>query len=110
MKIDDFFHGSSNPIWLAGNAGDCVYGNPALERLTGLNSGQINRTDRRSFLIEEDRPGATISWQRSLATGTPYHARVRMRRTDSVPITVELNGFDQKARDGRSYGCLLDCH
>ena len=100
MKIDDFLHGSQNPIWLAGTTGDCVYGNPALERLTGLNSEQINRTDWRSFLVEEDRFGATVSWQRSLAAGTPYHTRVRMRGTDSDPITVELNGFGQTASDG----------
>jgi hypothetical protein len=54
-KIDAFFHGSTNPIWLATNADDCVYGNPALERLTDLNSCQINRADWRSFLLEEDQ-------------------------------------------------------
>jgi PAS domain S-box-containing protein len=98
-QIDAFFGVSPNPVWLVGISGDCIYGNPALERLTGLDSGQINRADWRSFLVEEDRPGATVSWQRSLATGTPYQARVRMRRIDGVVTTVELNAFVHKAGD-----------
>ncbi len=103
MKIEDFLHGFQNPIWLAGTTGDCVYGNPALERpeLAVSTQGRSNRTDWRSFLCRgRSIRRATVSWQRSLATGTPYHTRVRMRGTDGVPITVELNGFGQAASDG----------
>jgi PAS domain S-box-containing protein len=100
MKIDDLLHNSPNPAWLAGTGGDCMCGNPALERLTGLNSSQINRADWRSFLLEEDRAGATASWQASLTTGAPYHVRVRVQRTDGVSTTVDLSGFGQKDDDG----------
>jgi hypothetical protein len=34
------------------HSGHCVYGNSALERLTGFNSDQINQADWRSFLLE----------------------------------------------------------
>ena len=74
-----------------------MYANPALERLTGLNSDQINRADWRSFVLEEDRPVASASWQRSLATGIPYRLQVRVRRSDGVPECVELIAFGHKA-------------
>jgi hypothetical protein len=43
---------------------------------------------------------AAVSWQRSLATGTPYHARLRMRGVDRVPTTVELIAFGHPVDDG----------
>ena len=96
-KIETFIQNSPRPTWLATTQGHCVYANPALERLTGLNSDQINRADWRSFLLEEDRPVASASWQRSFATGTPYRLQVRVRRSDGVPERVELIAFGHKA-------------
>src|ERR1700752_1152752 len=110
MKIDDLLHNSPNPAWLAGTGGDCKYGNPALERLPGLNSSQINRADWRSFLLEEDRVGATASWQASLTTGAPYHVRVRVQRTDGVTTTVDLSGFGQKDDDRDGSMAVLQCN
>jgi PAS domain S-box-containing protein len=63
MKIDTFIQSSPHPAWLATTQGHCVYANPALERLTGFNSDQINQADWRSFLLEEDRAVASASWQ-----------------------------------------------
>jgi PAS domain S-box-containing protein len=60
-KIDTFIQGSPHPAWLATTQGHCVYANQALERLTGLNSDQINQNDWRSFLLEEDRAVASAS-------------------------------------------------
>jgi PAS domain S-box-containing protein len=99
-KIDTFIQISPHPAWLATTQGHCVYANPALERLTGFNSDQINQADWRSFLLEEDRAVASASWQKSLATGTPYRAQVRMRGSDDVPKCVELIAFGHKAGDG----------
>jgi PAS domain S-box-containing protein len=99
-KIDTFIQSSPHPAWLATTQGHCVYANPALERLTGFNSDQINQADWRSFLLEEDRAVASASWQRSLATGTPYRAQVRMRVSDGAPECVELIAFGHKAGDG----------
>jgi PAS domain S-box-containing protein len=99
-KIDAFILSSPHPAWLATTQGHCVYANPALERLTGFNSDQINQTDWRSFLLEEDRAVASASWQRSLATGTPYRVQTRMRGSDDVPKCVELIAFGHKAGDG----------
>jgi PAS domain S-box-containing protein len=96
-KIDTFIQSSPRPAWLATTQGHCVYANPALERLTGLNSDQINRADWRSFLLEEDRAAASASWQRSLATGTPYRLQVRVRGSHGVPECVELIAFGHKA-------------
>jgi len=96
-KIDTFIQSSPHPAWLATTQGHCVYANPALERLTGFNSDQINQADWRSFLMEEDRAVASASWQRSLATGTPYRVQVRMRGSDRVPKCVELIAFGHKA-------------
>ena len=89
-KIGTLIHNAPFPAWLATGKGDCVYANPALERLTGLKSEQINQADWRSFLQQEDRAAATASWQRSLAAGTPYRVRVRMRGVDSPHKIVEL--------------------
>ena len=100
-KIDTFIQSSPHPAWLATTQGQCVYANPALERLTGFNSDQINQADWRSFLLEEDRAVASASWQKSLATGTPYRVQVRMRGSDDVPKCVELIAFGHKAGDGR---------
>ena len=99
-KIDTFIQSSPHPAWLATTQGQCVYANPALERLTGFNSGQINQADWRSFLLEEDRAVASASWQGSLATGTPYRVQVRMRGSDDIPKCVELIAFGHKAGDG----------
>ncbi len=98
-KIAAFVESSPYPAWLATAKGDCIYANPALECLTGLNSEQIKQTDWRSFLLEEDRAVASASWQRSLATGTPYRVQVRMRRSDGAPKCVELIAFGYKASD-----------
>jgi PAS domain S-box-containing protein len=99
-KIDAFIQSSPHPAWLATSQGHCVYANPALERLTGFNSHQIKQADWRSFLLEEDRPVASASWQRSLTTGTPYRVQVRMRGSDGVAQCVELSAFGHKADDG----------
>src|ERR1700756_5015166 len=98
-KIDTFIQSSPHPAWLATTQGHCVYANPALERLTGFNSDQINQAHWRSFLLEEDRADASASWQRSLATGAPYRAQVRLRGSDDVPKCVELIAFGHKAGD-----------
>jgi PAS domain S-box-containing protein len=99
-KIAAFVEGSPCPAWLATSEGHCVYANPALQRLTGLNSDEIKQTDWRSFVQEEDRAATTVSWQRSLATGTPYHARLRMRGVDRVSTAVELIAFGHSVDDG----------
>src|SRR5260370_40879535 len=99
-KIDTFIQSSPHPAWLATAQGQCVYANPALVRLTGFNSDQINQSDWRSFLLEEDRAVASASWQRSLATGTPYRVQIHMRGSDDVPKCIELIDFGHKADDG----------
>jgi PAS domain S-box-containing protein len=100
VKIDTFLQNSPNPAWLATNEGRCVYANPALERLTGLNSEEIKQADWRSFLQEEDRALATASWQRSLTTGAQYRAQVRMRGIDGVATTVDLIAVGHQVYDG----------
>src|SRR6266446_2807299 len=107
-KIDTFIQSSPHPAWLATTQGHCVYANPALERLTGLNSDQINRADWRSFLLEEDRAVASASWQRSLATGTPYRVQVRMRGSDGPPNASNLSPSAIKQATARNYGCSPD--
>jgi PAS domain S-box-containing protein len=87
-KIGTFIQSSPHPAWLATTQGHCVYANPALERLTGFNSDQINQADWRSFLLEEDPVVASASWQRSLATGTPYRVQVRSQPLDRFRVTA----------------------
>ena len=99
-KIDTFVQSSPRPAWLATTQGHCVYANPALERLTGLNSDQINQADWRCFLLDEDRAVASASWQRSIATETSYRVHVRMRGRDGAPKCVELIAFGHKTGDG----------
>jgi PAS domain S-box-containing protein len=99
-KINTFIQSSPHPAWLATAQGQCVYANPALERLTGFNSDQIKQADWRSFLLEQDRAVASASWQRSLATGTPYRVQVRMRTSDGAPKCVELIAFGHKTGAG----------
>jgi PAS domain S-box-containing protein len=109
-KIGAFVESSPYPAWLATSRGNCVYANPALERLTGLNSEKIKQTDWRSFLQEEDRAAATASWQRSLANGTPYHTRLRMRGFDSASTTVELIAFGHAVDDGTELWLFIGSH
>jgi PAS domain S-box-containing protein len=98
-KIETFVQSSPHPAWLANSQGECVYANAALVRLIGLNSDQINQVDWWNFLLEEDRVAATASWRKSLANGSPYRVRVRMRGFDGVPATVELIAFGNKLTD-----------
>src|SRR3984885_3504088 len=99
-KIGDFFESSPHPAWLATSRGACLYVNPALVRLTGLKFDQISQVDWRSFVLEEDRAAASTSWQRTLASGTPYRTRVRLRGFDGVPATVDLAAFGHTHNDG----------
>ena len=110
QELATFVQSSPLPSWLATSKGDCVYSNPALERLTGLDSDQINQADWPSFLLEEDRAAATASWQSALAIGAPYRARVRMRGFDGVPATIELIAFGQKVGDGRELWLFAGLH
>jgi PAS domain S-box-containing protein len=109
-KVGTFVQNSPHPAWLATGNGDCVYGNPALERLTGLNPEEIIQADWRSFLLEEDRVAATASWRRSLATGIPDRVRVRMRGIDGVTPTVELIAFGHKVDDGTELWLFIGSH
>src|SRR6266704_3139927 len=109
-KIDAFVQGSPHPAWLATSRGECLYVNPALERLTGLKSDQINQVDWRSFVLEEDRAAASASWQRSLASGTPCRTRVRLRGFDGVPATVELISFGHALNDGTELWLFTGLH
>jgi PAS domain S-box-containing protein len=99
-KIGDFFESSPHPAWLATRRGECLYVNPALVCLTGLKSDQINQGDWRSFVLEEDRAAASTSWQRALASDTPYRTRVRLRGFDGVSATVDLTAFGHTHNDG----------
>jgi PAS domain S-box-containing protein len=99
-KIGAFVQNSPYPAWLATSKGDCVYANPALERLTGLNSEEVVKVNWGSFLVKEDRAGATASWQESLATGTPYRVRVRMGGSDGGAAAVDLIAFGRGDDDG----------
>jgi hypothetical protein len=109
-KIGEFFQSSPHPAWLATGRGECLYVNPALVRLTGLKSDQINQVDWRSFVLEEDRAAASASWQRSLASGTPYSTRVRLRGFDGAPATVELNAFGHARNDGTELWLFTSAH
>jgi hypothetical protein len=109
-RIGDFFESSPHPAWLATSRGECLYVNPALVRLTGLKSDQIIQVDWRSFVLEEDRAAASASWQRSLASGTPYSTRVRLRGVDGAPATVELNAFGHARNDGTELWLFTGAH
>jgi PAS domain S-box-containing protein len=99
-RIDAFFQSSPNPVWLSENSGHCVYGNAALERVTGLDSSQITQCDWGCFLPESDRANARTSWQKALATGNLFHARVRLRRTDGALTTVDLSALGHQLDNG----------
>jgi hypothetical protein len=109
-KIGDFFQSSPHPAWLATSRGECLYVNPALVRLTGLKPDQINQVNWRSFVLEEDRAAASASWQRSLASGTPYRTRVRLRGFDGVPATVDLTALGHTHNDGTELWLFTGSH
>jgi PAS domain S-box-containing protein len=109
-KIGDFFESSPHPAWLATRRGECLYVNPALVCLTGLKSDQINQVDWCSFVLEEDRAAASTSWQRTLASGTPYRTRVRLRGFDGIPATVDLTAFGHTNNDGTELWLFTGSH
>src|SRR5258708_17074518 len=109
-KIDAFVQSSPHPAWLATSRGECLYVNPALLCLRGLKFDQINQVDWRSFVLEEDRAAASASWQRTLASGTPYRTRVRLRGFDGVPATVDLTAFGHTQNDGTELWLFTGLH
>jgi PAS domain S-box-containing protein len=109
-KIGDFFESSPHPAWLATSRGECLYVNPAVVCLTGLKCDQINQVDWRSFVLEEDRAAASTSWQRTLASGTPYRTRVRLRGFDGVPATFDLTAFGHTHNDGTELWLFTGSH
>jgi len=110
MKIDSFVQSSPHPAWLATSRGECLYVNPALVRLTGLKSDQISLVDWRTFVLEEDRVAASASWQRSLASCTPFRTTIRLRGHDGVPATVELIAFGHALDDGTELWLFTGLH
>jgi PAS domain S-box-containing protein len=98
-KIDSFVESSPHPAWLATNGGECLYVNPALVRLTGLKSDEVHQVDWRTFVLEEDRVAASASWQRSIASCTPFRTTIRLRGFDGVPVSVELIAFGHTVDD-----------
>ena len=98
------------PHGWATSRGECIYVNPALVCLTGLKSDQINQVDWRSFVLEEDRAAASTSWQRTLASGTPYRTRVRLQGFDGVPATVDLTAFGHTHNDGTELWLFTGSH
>ena len=109
-RIDAFVQSSPHPTWLATRQGECLYVNPALERLTGLTSDRINRIDWRSFVLEEDRVSASADWQRSLVSAVPYRTTVRLLGFDGVPATVELIAFGHTLNDGTELWLFTGLH
>ena len=89
-KVDRFIQSSPHPAWLATTQGHCVYANPALERLTGFNSDQINQADWRSFLLEQDRAAASASWQSSLACEPARDTEFQLRGTFAKKLKRRL--------------------
>ena len=85
-KIDMSIQGSPLLACLATTQGHRVYAHPALERLTGFYSDQINQAGWRSFPLEEDRAVASASWQRSLATGAACRVQVRSQLFDRFRV------------------------
>src|ERR1700722_10917400 len=108
--IGGVFESSPHPAWLPTRRGECLYVNPALVCLTGLKSDQINQVDWRSFVLEEDRAAASASWQRTLASGTPYRTRVRLQGFDGVPATVDLTAFGPTHNDGTELWLFTGSH
>ena len=109
-KIDAFVQSSPHPAWLATNRGECLFINPALELLTGLKSDQMNQVDWRTFVLDEDRAAASRSWQKSLATRTPYRTILRLRGFEGVPATVELLAFGHTLNDGTELWLFTGLH
>jgi len=99
-QISAFVESSPHPVWLASSNGMCTYANPALQRLTGLNSGQMEEQDWLKFVVEEDREAAKASWKLSIATQTPYRTRVRIVGIDGVPVTVDVTAFGHSTNNG----------
>jgi PAS fold len=56
-KIDAFVQSSPHPAWLATSRGECICVNPALVRLTGLKSDQINHRFAACALASVDISG-----------------------------------------------------
>src|SRR6201988_2409314 len=105
-KIDTFIQASPYPAWLATAHGQCVYANPALERLTGFNSDQIAQSDWRSFLLEEDRAFASDSWQKSYILELPIARRSACEGAMTFPNASNSSLSATQLATVRNCGCL----
>jgi PAS domain S-box-containing protein len=93
--VGTFVQGSPHPAWLTDSGGRCSYANPALSKLTGLSSAQLEQMNWLEFVVEGDRADASFLWQESRATGTPYRACLSLRCAGPAPgANVELIAFD----------------
>jgi len=93
-EIGAFVQGSPHPSWLSDSNGCCIYANPALERLMGVGSQQLEGSQWLDLLVGEDRPQTSVAWQESRAGACSLRVRVRIRGTspdDCAP--VEVIGF-----------------
>ena len=59
---------------------------------------------------EEDRAATSVSWQRSLASGTPYRTRIPLRGFDGVAAAVELIAFGHTVCDGEELWLFTGLH
>ena len=90
-----FVQGSPHPAWLTDSEGGCSYANPALSKLTGLGSAQLEQMNWLEFVVEGDRAEALSLWQESRVTGAPYRACLSLRSAGPAPgAYVELIAFE----------------
>src|SRR5260370_38898605 len=105
-KIDDFIQSSPHPAWLATTQGNCVYANPALERLTGFNSDRINQADWRSFLLEETEPSRQLLGKGLSQPELRIEYRSACEGSMTSPNASTSSPSATKQATARNYGCL----
>lgn len=111
--VGAFVQGSPHPAWLTDSDGRCIYANPALSQLTGLNSAQLEQMHWLEFVVEGDRAEASSLWQESRVTGSPYRAPLSLRCAGRAPgAYVELIAFghDASVTDGVWLFAALHLH
>jgi PAS domain S-box-containing protein len=85
-------------------AGRCVYANPRVQELLGLNAEELARNGFAPAIEPQDRPTVEREFAAAMADAADWHTEFRCRRRDGSAVTLALRAVPLRGTDGAVTG------
>jgi two-component system, cell cycle sensor histidine kinase and response regulator CckA len=86
-------------IYLTDPAGNCVYTNPAYQRISGLTAEQAGGAGWRQALHPEDRERVSSEWYAAAEQQQPFRSEHRFRHADGTVVPTRVNAAEIRNGD-----------